>query len=234
MLPQDWNLPSATREHFSASRAGRQRAFVDDGHLLIALHKIPHEGENYRTPVYFWRKPTGEWFSHPEAGGISALGDHLETYALHEDELEEEVKLATNARQHLTILNDTIIVWHATKNMHITLNQARQLLPEDEKILEFRDWAYAIERNYELLEANARNALDIYQAEQAEEANRISRQLNILAAIFFPLTALASIFGMELDSGIPQDIAFYFWIIVVVGLVMGVTFYGWLRGKDSN
>jgi Mg2+ and Co2+ transporter CorA len=46
--------------------------------------------------------------------------------------------------------------------------------------------------------------------------------LNTIAALFLPITALASFFGMEIRSGL-ADTPLNFWLIIMVGVGMGAT-----------
>ena len=54
-----------------------------------------------------------------------------------------------------------------------------------------------------------------------EQVNR----LNLLAAVFLPLTALASVFGMEIHSQI-RDSPVNFWMICAFGLLLGTVLGG--------
>ena len=76
---------------------------------------------------------------------------------------------------------------------------------------------------------DARNGLDYTIARQAEEQARNSEQLvasgyrlNLIVAIFLPLTALGSAFGMNLNSGLEAiRTPLLFWGVLVFGLVLG-------------
>lgn len=41
IIPPTWNLPETIRNRLGASTYGRQRAMLEDGHLLVILHKPP-------------------------------------------------------------------------------------------------------------------------------------------------------------------------------------------------
>ena len=41
IIPPTWNLPEAIRVRLGQSTYGRQRAIVEEGHLLLVLHKPP-------------------------------------------------------------------------------------------------------------------------------------------------------------------------------------------------
>src|SRR5258705_279200 len=73
----------------------------------------------------------------------------------------------------------------------------------------WRDPAGEVERAVELLHGDVRNGLDFtiaHQAErQAEQAHGMAvagYRLNLLAALFVPITALGSVFGMHLAHGL--------------------------------
>lgn len=81
----------------------------------------------------------------------------------------------------------------------------------------------------ELLLTDAKHALDYTMAQQAEEQSRADRELaanaerlNRLAALFLPLTLLASLFGMNLPSGLETTSPVAFWVVLGAGLGVGV------------
>jgi hypothetical protein len=92
--------------------------------------------------------------------------------------------------------------------MHATLQQAREMVPEDHEIIVARDAAADIARAFELLTTDSRNGLDYTIAKRAESQSQQSyemtasaHRLNLLAAMFLPITALSSVFGMHLVHG---------------------------------
>ena len=60
ILPDHWNLPPSLRERIGRE-AGPQRMMLEEGHLLLVLHKLPKAGETQRHGIVFWRSPSGEW-----------------------------------------------------------------------------------------------------------------------------------------------------------------------------
>jgi Mg2+ and Co2+ transporter CorA len=56
-------------------------------------------------------------------------------------------------------------------------------------------------------------------------------RLNILAAIFFPLTAIASLFGMNLRSGLEASPTWVFWVVFLAGIVVGMVVREWALGN---
>ena len=105
----------------------------------------------------------------------------------------------------------------------------------DRDIIDLRDSAYELERALDLLHSDSKNALDFYMAKKAEEQANIGMQavqtghrLNILAAIFFPLTAIASIFGMNLRHGFEGAPIGTFWGVFLFGLILGFLTRKWV------
>ncbi len=47
-LPSSWQLPEEIRQRFGLKSAGKQRAMLADGHLLLVLHRAPRKGETTR------------------------------------------------------------------------------------------------------------------------------------------------------------------------------------------
>ena len=71
----------------------------------------------------------------------------------------------------------------------------------------FADHAGDAARTCKLLQADARNSLDFLitrqgeiQAAHSRETERAGHRLNVMAAIFLPLTDVSSVFGMNLQS----------------------------------
>jgi hypothetical protein len=54
--------------------AGRQRAMVHDGHLLLVLHDVPEAGRPERLARLFWREPTGQWKAAGQGAGVGPCG----------------------------------------------------------------------------------------------------------------------------------------------------------------
>src|SRR5687768_162403 len=62
IIPSSWELPNIFHGRLGEA-AGRQRAMVHDGHLLLILHDVPEPGVPERVAVLFWRNPQGVWRS---------------------------------------------------------------------------------------------------------------------------------------------------------------------------
>lgn len=67
---------------------------------------------------------------------------------------------------------------------------------------------------------------------------RVANRLNILAAIFLPLTALAGILGMNLPSGLEGGLAWGFWAVLGCGILFGISLSCWVvraaRGRPNR
>lgn len=92
-----------------------------------------------------------------------------------------------------------------------------------------------MDRNLDLLLQDVRNAIQCQTAREAEVESRLSqealqesRRLNTLAALFFPLTALTSVFGMNLPSGMEPIGVVLFWGIFFAGILLGLAIKTWV------
>ena len=204
LLPSAWGVPDVFRRRLGES-VGRQRAMVHEGHLLLVLHDPPGPDDVERGGRFFWRKPDGTWASTTDPPGQTAIDKHLDEYEAAIDALDEQEAAAQTSQEYFAILHAITPLVRATHNMHHALQEARQHVPDDRKILNYRDRAYTLSRQAELLQADAKTALDYRIARQAEEQAASSRQmataahrLNLLAAFFFPLATLTAVFGVNL------------------------------------
>ena len=239
-LPILWELPEEIKERFGERSAGKQRAMLADGHLLLVLHKAPTRGQQRRHGIFFWRKPSGEWESSGKMDGLRGLRKHIDAYSKAEDRFSEEYEQAKTAEDYFRILEEMAPLHHAARNLHATLQAAREGIPDDRDIIDLRDWAYELERTLDLLYADAKNALDFHIAKKAEDQARLSlrsiqtaNRLNILAAIFFPLTAISSVFGMNLRSGLEGPSSAMFWFVFLIGIALGFVTREWVSKEKG-
>ncbi len=233
-LPFLWELPDDIKRRFGDRGAGRQRAMVADGHLLLVLHKAPKPDERERKIAFFWRKPNGEWECSGSENGLRGLEKHIKKYALAEEKFTKEFDKIKDAKDYFRILQGVAPLHHAIKSLYTTLQTAREEIPQDRDIIDLRDSAYEIERTLDLLYIDTKNALDFHIAKKSEEETRLTMQsikianrLNTLAAIFFPLTAIASIFGMNLHMGFENSFGM-FWLILLIGIALGYLTHKWV------
>jgi hypothetical protein len=234
-LPSTWELPESIKQRFGQKRAGKQRSMVADDHLLLVLHKPPYSLQREREAVFFWRQPNGEWKYSQRGDGLSCLIKHCEEYSLAEQNLVEKYQQAQNADDYFQLLEDITPLLKATTSLHATLQSAREAISGDRDLIDLRDWAEEIERNLTLLNTNTKNALDFKIAKQGEEQAILGQKslkagdrLNTLAAIFFPLTAISSVFGMNLPNGLENNSMYLFWLVFLLGIALGLWIRNWI------
>ncbi|HWA73846.1 MAG TPA: hypothetical protein VG937_16000 [Polyangiaceae bacterium] len=235
-IPNDWEVPQIFRDRLS-EKAGRQRAMTADLHLLLILHDVPDAEEPARrTARLFWRKPDGDWRS--SASGATTTGTlqaHLQRYQQRAEELEELVEAAVTATDYFRVVYETAPMLHSARNMTRALQAAREAAPADKDLIAVRDSAQELERAFELIHGYAKDGLEFTVARNAEESAKNSEhvirsghQLNLLAAVFFPITALGSLLGMNLVHGFETWHAPYtFWVVSVLSFCVGF----WLRAS---
>ncbi|MGB7416018.1 MAG: CorA family divalent cation transporter [Thermosynechococcaceae cyanobacterium] len=238
-LPSGWAIPLVIKQRLGQKEAGQQRAMVADNHLLLILHKVPKSGSRKRTGVFFWRNPNGDWQYSGGGNGLEKLRSHVKAYSEAEQKLTDQYGLASTSVDYFHLLENIGPLRRATENLQATLQAAREAIADDLNIIDLRDASIELTRTLDLLYADAKNALDYTLAKQAEEQALLShksvqtaQRLNILAAVFLPLTALSSLFGMNLRSGLENQSGTLFWLVLVGGIGLGVITRDWiLRGK---
>jgi Mg2+ and Co2+ transporter CorA len=156
------------------------------------------------------------------------------------DNLQRRVLEEQSAQELFETLNEIGPLHRSAHNTHTALQQAREMMADDTDIIDLRDHAEEIARTLELLSHEAKNALDYRVAAQAERQSAsahvmtvAAHRLSILAAVFFPLVTLTSIFGMNLDSGIISTLGeeSSFWVVIITGLVIGGILAALLRRR---
>ncbi|HEX3134960.1 MAG TPA: hypothetical protein VHX44_15445 [Planctomycetota bacterium] len=229
LIPRDWTIPDLLRSRLG-DEGGRQRAMFADGHLLLVLHEVPKANDPDRKTRLLWRTPEGKWDSSTMGGGVQGLVRHLADYSKTVDGLEERLLKAEHARDYFSILQLVTPLWRSTRNMASALQEARGLVAKDRELIIARDTAGNIERACELLHADAVHGLDYTVARQGEEMAKASadmaragHRLNLIAAMFLPLSAVTSVFGMQLTNGLEHVASPYlFWIILALGVIIGL------------
>jgi hypothetical protein len=199
------------------------------GHLLLVLHQPPGPDDVARKGRLFWRNAEGAWRSNAFGEGPQALRKHLAEFADRVDELEARWQASQSAADYYRILQAVAPLHRTARNLHATLQQAREAVPADRDLINVRDRAGEVERAFELLHGDAKNGLDFtvaYQEEQQSqrmyEIAEAAHRLNLLAATFFPIATFSTVFGMNLGHGLESWGAFIFWGILGLGLVCGV------------
>ncbi len=241
IVPPSWSLPEAIRIRLGPSTFGRQRAIVEEGHLLLVLHKPPGPDDAKREGVLFWRSPEGAWQcsrSGPGAGGVKR---HVQAYAALEAKLTADFEQATTLDGLFDVVEALTPLVRASRNQHTAIQAAREAVKGDAALIEVRDLSYEVVRNLELLLEDARNELQFRSAREAENQAQLGRavlhashRLNTLAAWFFPLTAVTSLFGMNLAHGLDTRSPLLFWAVFFFGVGLGFGMKGWVLLKPRE
>lgn len=238
LIPAGWELPEVFRNRLG-NQVGRQRAMISDGHLLLILHSPPVPDEHERHGRLFWRHPDGSWKVACPGSTIKSLSGHLKQYRDRIEELEEDEDTATNSDEYFKVISNLLPLYRAARNQHQALQTARQEIPDARDVINFRDEAYEIERMSELLNADAKNALDFLIVCRAEEQAQVSyrmgvssHRLNVLVAFFFPIATLSSIFGTNLIHGFEDRYSpWLFFMMLAAGLLFGLVLTKIITGK---
>lgn len=236
-LPASWELNPRLRRRFGGTTE-KQRALLEAESGLLVLHACPEQRQGARTALIIHRAPDGTLQTFPDNRGEAAVRTLLQTYRSALDELEAPFRNATRARELQPVLRRLNPLLRALRSAHQVLQAACEQFREDGVLTRLRDGALALEREAELLLGDARTELEIMQLEEAEaqaEANEdlvhSSQRLNIMVALLLPLTAIASVFGMNLSSGIESAPVWLFWAVLVVSVLLGAFMLGWVRRR---
>lgn len=241
VIPPSWQVPEAISSRFGA-QAGRQRAMFHEGHLLLVTHRLPVPGHVERDAALFWRAPDGNWkATGADRGGLAGLRDLVGDYHKAVSEWEDRGENAQRANEYFEVIHAISPIMRAARNLHKTLQAAREAVPGDKDLISIRDLAYEIERTAEITYNDARAGLEFAQAKRAEEQAelqhhiaRSSHKLNLLAALFFPVTAIATIFGVNFTHGFEQAYApVLFWIVVAAAFAVGFAVRASVGRKDG-
>ncbi|MGF1451447.1 MAG: CorA family divalent cation transporter [Opitutales bacterium] len=226
LLPRRWDVPQVFRDRLGET-AGRQRLMLAEGHALFILHTVPNE-EGHREGVFFWRSPEGTTKSTGPVSGLDGLREHWRAFLQTVEDLEQRLDVAQSARDYFDVLKVAAPLERTARNGAAVMQQAREAIAEERAFIALRDLASEAAREAELLHNEAKAALDYNIARQGEaqathsmRISRIGHRLNLLAALFLPITALTSIFGMSLASGLETYDPAGFWIVLFAGIVMG-------------
>ncbi len=201
---------------------------TEGGHLLLILHELPTPDDTERVARLFWRAPSGDWKATGAKGnGLTALKQHLERYHKRIEELDQQIDSATTADQLYHVLRHASPLARAARYMHRALQEAREALDNRDIIL-LRDIAGDVERISELVLSDAKNALDYLEAKAAEEQTRLAQRatdaqhrLNLIAALFLPVTAVGAVLGMNLTNGFEQQGSLPFWLVSAAAFATG-------------
>jgi len=224
-------LPEPIQQRLG-TQAGRQRAIVEEGALLLVLHQVPSPEERERVAVLFHRTADGSWHSSERGPGLPALKQLLDRYDERISELDDAYESADSSYTYLRVLESVAPLVRAARNLHAALQSAREAIGPAPELIEVRDHAETIQRTIELLQEDARNGLTYRIAEQAEAQAVISRRmatashrLNLVAAVFFPLTAFGSMLGVNMRTGLETRPVEWFWILFATVVFAGCVLY---------
>ena len=241
LIPATWDVPAEFKSRMG-EKVGRQRVMQAEGQLLLVLHAPPKKDEPQRRGRLFWRKADGSWLSNELGSGSAALARHLGEFEDLIERYDRQEDDAAGVDEMFSILESMVPVQRTARNLHATLQDARQMLANDRDLINFRDRAYEIERTAELLVGDLKNALDFAVAKKSEEQADSSHQmalqshrLNMLAAFFFPIATLMAIFGSELHSGLEKYVTepVLFTVVLGAGLLLGVVLAGFLAATGQ-
>ncbi|NUO52643.1 MAG: hypothetical protein HOV80_27670 [Polyangiaceae bacterium] len=242
VLPSSWTLPDKISARFGTS-AGKQRSMFADGHLVIVTHVVPDPTKREREAALFWRHPDGTWRSGGGArGGLGGLRSMLDDYKKRVDLLEDNVSDAKKAADYFAALQAIAPVHRAVRNLHRALQEAREAVANDRDIIALRDLASDVERTAEIAHADAKSGLEFAIAHQAEEQSRMqqhiarsSHKLNLIAAMFLPITAVGTIFGVNLRHGMETTYApFLFWGLLAAAFLLGLLVRAGIDKRDAG
>ena len=189
--------------------------------------------------MVFWLRGTdGKLLCNGASNGPFELRTLLQSYENKLEQLEQLEESAESSDQLFDIIEQLVPIHRASKNLYTTLQSAREAFRDESLLLEARDSAYEQHRRYEILFSDCKTALDYRIAKNAEiqlskanEAVEAQHRLNILAAIFFPLTALATIFGMNLAHGFEKQTPLIFWSVFIAGIGLGLMMKRWVMKR---
>jgi len=219
---------------------GRQRLMSEEGHHLVVLHEIPSMNDKgHRNPALFWINDVGEWKSMPQSGGRSALKQLVQDYQEKISALELRMTKAegdnTPEEVH-DVIDEVAPLQRSVRGLARVLQGLREALKDDREVLNIRDITVSIESSTDMLIADAKSTLDfitaknaMIQAKESTKAAREAQKLNRLAALFFPLVTLASLFGMNAPADVLGNNGSI--IVIIVGLVTGALLWTVLSKK---
>ncbi|MCA9177157.1 MAG: hypothetical protein KDB14_21860 [Planctomycetales bacterium] len=222
-FPFNWgSLPIELRRHV-AEVPGQQRALSHDGHLLLLLHRAPSEESWEREVLLYWRDPEGEWKSSENGKGLASLKSHLEQYAAVVQELEDAAEQIETAEQCYRARRRLAPIHRAAHNQMAAMVEAQELCPEDQGLSLCRNIAGNICRATDLLTEEIRSTFDYAMARAAERQSRSAYRFSLLTATFFPIMTFATIFGMNVTSGLESRTPILFWLLFAAGAAMGLS-----------
>jgi hypothetical protein len=235
IFPATWDLSEKLAARVGKT-AGRQRVIAEGGDVLAVLHRPPAPDDEARVPFVVWRDASGTWRGSaagkegPIGQGLAALSHHLGLFADRLSELDARADAAASASDHFAVLGAAQPLHRTLRNAHRALQELRERLAHEPELVPIRDRAYELERTAELLVEDAKNGLEFTIAKQSEAQAKVaaqiadeSRRLNLLAAICLPISALQTLVGASLMTGLeglPQPLTF--WVLLGGAVLLGL------------
>lgn len=233
-----WPVSEAITRRIGSASFGAQRAISEDGQLLLILHAPPQTGKPRQHEIFLRLPddaPNGVWLYKGRKGGQQAMLDLLGRYQKAYDRLSDLLDEAETAADLFTIIGESLPITRAAVNLQKAMESGRDAVKEDTWLIDQRDKAVELARNFELLLADARLELDFRLAQAAEHQTRATeaitraqRKLNTIAALTFPITALGAAWGMNLRSGWEEISPALFWLVIAIGLALGLFVRYWV------
>lgn len=230
-----WQLPEAIQRRLGRDSYGAQRSIHEQGYLLLILHEPPASASAARQHAVFLRTPEAQWSFQGHPNGEQALQGLLDRYQTQLDQGLKAYDLADQAAACFALIERVRPVARAAGNLHAALQAAREAVKDDSGLITARDRGLELARSLDLLLADAQLALNFQLARQAEAqtqaalaSQRAQEKLNTIAAWTFPVITLASLFGMNLHSGLESVRWVVFWPVLAAGLVLGWWAKAWV------
>jgi hypothetical protein len=228
-------LPTAIEARLSERSYGRQRAICEDEHVLVILHAPPRDGSLERETVLVLRRPDGALVADDGSDGAERLRRLVTDWRTHHDACDKEYDDAESAEQLFRLLERLAPLNRASTNLAAALQAARDGAREDKFLIGMRDEGYEISRAFDLLVVDAKLKLDYRIAKNAEEQSANAQaiataqhKLNVLAAITFPIMALATVLGMNLTHGLENRPESLFFAVLALGVTIGLFVKRWV------
>lgn len=244
LVPPNWSsFPDEFRNRLGTT-VGRQRCMQSEGHLLIVAHLVPEHDEATRRGILFWRDPSGEWKCSNGDPGRVALTLHMDRYSKRLDAFELQEAAANKADDYLPLLEGLAPIVRSNRNLLEALEEARKSIPDARELIDYRDRAYDLSRQAELLYEDSKNSMDVAIVRRADEQAQSTHQmmvaahrLNVLAALFFPFATLGALFGTTLTdnwswSQSPAPFILFVIISLLGGLVLTLFVTQGTRASD--
>ncbi len=169
------------------------------------------------------------------------LKRHIQSFAEMETKLAAEFENTGDIKVIFDLVEALAPLARSTRNLQIAVQDAREAIKGDPFIIEMRDLAYDAERNIDLLLEDVRLGIQYRtareeekQAKAGQDALRASHRLNVLAALFLPVTALASIFGMNFVHPLDDKNGMHWWLVLAAGVVLGFGVKSWVTAKGRE